>query len=279
MPGTPTTVTSCTLRSARQCSNASTKQAPFPLPTDERERLARRERNERTRLDRGPTRDRLGLALRVDRFVCLEDDLAFRRPERHLTHQHPIHRRRRLQPGRGVHHIARHHPLTRLRIRADRDQRLARVDPDPHMQIAAEIADRVPDRETRPHRPLRIVLVRDRRTEHRHHRVADELLHRAAEALQHPAQARVERRQRAPHVLHVELLAPAREPHQIREQHRDDLALLDPFRPGQASRTLPAELRCLRIVSPPRPPPHPNILEHPSAGRGGWTLDKKNPAA
>ena len=49
----------------------------------------------------------------------------------------------------------------------------------------------VADRERRPDRPLGVVLVRDRRAEDRHHRVADELLDRAAEPLELGLQPRV----------------------------------------------------------------------------------------
>ena len=55
----------------------------------------------------------------------------------------------------------------------------------------------VADRERRPHRPLGVVLVRDRRAEERHHRVADELLDRSAETLELGAQMRVVRREHA----------------------------------------------------------------------------------
>ena len=47
-----------------------------------------------------------------------------------------------------------------------------------------QLGDRVADRERRADRALGVVLVRDRRAEQRHHRVADELLHRAAVALE-----------------------------------------------------------------------------------------------
>ena len=51
--------------------------------------------------------------------------------------------------------------------------------------------------------------MRDGRAEERHHGVADELLHRAAEALELRAQALVVGREDRPHVLGVELLGSA----------------------------------------------------------------------
>src|SRR5207247_5036979 len=62
--------------------------------------------------------------------------------------------------------------------------------------------------------------------EQRHHRVADELLHRAAEALQLRAQTLVIRTQDRGHVLRIELLRPRCEADQIGEQHRHDFPLL-----------------------------------------------------
>ena len=51
--------------------------------------------------------------------------------------------------------------------------------------FSSSIASRI--RKPRPHRPLRIVLMRHRRPEHRHHRIPDELLHRPPVAARSPA--------------------------------------------------------------------------------------------
>ena len=55
---------------------------------------------------------------------------------------------------------------------------LARLDPDPHLE--AELADALDDPERGANRALRVVLVRERHAERRHHRVAGELLDDAA---------------------------------------------------------------------------------------------------
>ena len=91
---------------------------------------------------------------------------------------------------------------------------------------SALLADPVADRERRADGALGVVLVRDRRAEDGHHRVADELLDRAAEALELGAQARVVGPQERPDVLWVELLGARREADEVGEEHRDDLALL-----------------------------------------------------
>ena len=66
------------------------------------------------------------------------------------------------------------------------------------------------------------------RAEHRHHRVADELLHRAAEALELVAQARVVGPQQRAHLLGIHLLGARREADEVGEEDGDDLALLEP---------------------------------------------------
>ena len=88
------------------------------------------------------------------------------------------------------------------------------------------LADRVADRERRAHRALGVVLVRDRRAEDGHHRVADELLDRAAVPLDLGAQLRVVRRERRADVLRVEPLGACRRADEVGEEDRHDLPLL-----------------------------------------------------
>ena len=95
---------------------------------------------------------------------------------------------------------------------------------DAHLELAV-LGDPVADRERRANRALGIVLVRDRRAEHRHHRVADELLHRAAALLELGAQPLVVRPQDRLDVLRVERLGARGEADEVGEQHRHDLAL------------------------------------------------------
>ena len=90
--------------------------------------------------------------------------------------------------------------------------------------LRVELLDRLEDPQRRPHRALGVVLVRDGRTEHRHHRVADELLDGAAEALDLLFQASVVRPQRRADVLGIGLLGLGREPDEVDEQDGDDLA-------------------------------------------------------
>jgi hypothetical protein len=107
------------------------------------------------------------------------------RPPGRLPDHDPAHRGNRLQAGGGVDHIASDHTLPGLRPSAQRDNRLARADPDPYGQLkgsmdSVQVLDRLEDSQGRPYRPLRVVLVRNRRTEHGHDGITDELLYRAA---------------------------------------------------------------------------------------------------
>ena len=81
----------------------------------------------------------------------------------------------------------------------------------PDLQVAAgELADDVPDDERRAHRTLRVVAVRERRSEDAHDGVADELLDDAAERLDLAADALVVRREHAREPLRDRAVRPAR---------------------------------------------------------------------
>jgi hypothetical protein len=106
-----------------------------------------------------------------------------RRTKRRLTDEDAVRRRRALKTRGSVHDVAGDHALAQLRTGVDVDERVTGVHRYPHLELAV-LCDAVADSESRANRPLRIVLVRDRRAEHRHHRVADELLDGAAPVLE-----------------------------------------------------------------------------------------------
>ena len=152
-------------------------------------------------------------------------DLLLRGAVRRLVDEDPVDRRRGLQPGRRVDDVARGHALALGRPGAERDERLAGRDRDPNLEVTL-LADPVADRERGADRALGVVLVRGRRAEERHHRVADELLDRAAAALELGTQTRVVGLEDRAHVLRVHLLGPRREPDEVGEEDGHDLALL-----------------------------------------------------
>ena len=114
--------------------------------------------------------------------------------------------------------------LAELGTRAERDDGLAAVDRCARLEL--ELRDALEDHEACAHRALRVVLVRDGRAEDGHHGVADELLERAAEALDLRLRARVVRLQPRAHVLRICGLRGRGETDEVDEEHRDDLALL-----------------------------------------------------
>ncbi len=114
--------------------------------------------------------------------------------------------------------------------RLERDHGFAGVDPNAHLEqesgiVRVQLLDRLQHPETGPHRALRVVLVRDRRPEHRHHGIPDELLHRPAEPLQLLPQARVIRTDPSPDILRVGDVGGRSEADEIAEQNRNDLPL------------------------------------------------------
>ena len=84
--------------------------------------------------------------------------------------------RRLLEPGGDVDGVARDE---RVSLAGDD---LPGVDADPGLEL--ELADGIAHLPGGAHRAQRVVLVRDRHPEDGHHRVADELLHRAAVPLE-----------------------------------------------------------------------------------------------
>ncbi len=167
-----------------------------------------------------PQRRRLVLATKqVAAHVDVRDRRCREQPGR-LVDPHLTGCRDTLHPGRGVHRVTGDHALL---LRADRHRDLARDDADAHRQpgdsqLLAERGDAAHQLQTGSHRALGVVLVRGRHAPHRHHGVADELLHGSAvPADDSPALLEVGRLQ-VPHVLLVATLAEAREADQVPEE-------------------------------------------------------------
>ena len=172
-PAAPYTVTRCTRLSRAGARERVVEQLELLLAPDERHRDDEpaadllRHRDDPPGLDAGREPAR---RLRPER--CRDDRVA----------RQPL-------DGRAEEHLARLGRLLQARRRVDREPRrerglglvrddLARLDADANLE--PELADRVDDRERRPHRALGVVLVRDRNAERGHHRVAGELLDDAA---------------------------------------------------------------------------------------------------
>ena len=201
------------------------QEVELALPADERGAgLLHVDTEPRPRLHCHPGRDRLDLPFRLDGLSLAVVDLLRRRAVGRLVDQDAVHGRRVLQARCRVDDVPRDHPLALGRSGVERHERLAGRDRHAHLEPPL-LDDRVADREARTDRTLRVVLVSSRRAEDGHHRVADELLHRAPVALELGAQLRVVRRERGAHVLGVELLGERRRPDEIGEEDADDLPL------------------------------------------------------
>ena len=181
---------------------------------------------------RRPSRIGIGSAfLHRDRIHRLVLEGPARGEERPRADDHAPGRRQRLEPGDGVHHVAGRDALAPLRRVAERDDRLARVhrDADGEPQLRVLLVQRfegADDRDGRLDGARRVVLVGQRRAEDADDRVADELLDGAAERLDLVADARVVRPEPRPDVLWVGAVRVGGRADEVREEHRDDLALL-----------------------------------------------------
>jgi hypothetical protein len=177
--------------------------------------------------ERAEERDRLGLALDFVQAGVLVGDCPLGRPARRLAHQHRSRLRDRLHARSRVHQISGDHPLT---LGSDRDGRLTREHSRTRAKLLrthllTERRHRLDQIEPSPNRTLRIVLGRRRRPPNRHHRIPNELLHRAAVPLDHhPRLLKVPRKQ-VTNLLRVTRLRHRRETDQVGEQHRDETAL------------------------------------------------------
>jgi hypothetical protein len=193
---------------------------------------------------RPPQGKRPRLALRGNGLELLELEHPVRRAIRLLTQSDRVHRRRGLDARSRVHHVTRDDPLTPVGTRTDRHDCLTRVDPNAYLQLEVRIdriqlVDRVKDAQPGSHRTLCVILMRRRRAEDSHHRIADELLDRPAKPLDLRAQTPVIRDDTSPHIFRIPTVRSRGESHQIAKQNRDDLPLLERLRErlGSQSRT------------------------------------------
>jgi hypothetical protein len=123
-------------------------------------------------------------------------------------------------------------PFSELGTRADDDDRLSCVHPDAHLERQIRIGlvqlrDRVEDGEPAADCPFGIILMRHRRTESGHDRIADELLDRAATLFDLLSQARLVGTDARADVLGILALGGGREADEVAEEDRNDLAFLE----------------------------------------------------
>src|SRR5207247_9083088 len=181
--------------------------------------------------NRAPDGDGAVLPLHADRVELLVLDGRAGHPIGELAHHDTTRRRESLETRGDVDDVARDEAFPVLRPGAERDHRFARVDRRPDGKVQArtllvQLRDRIGDPERRAHGAFGVVLVGDRSTEHGHHRVADELLHGPPEPFDLALQEVVVEAEGRTDVLGIGVVRTCREPDQVDEQDRDDLAFL-----------------------------------------------------
>ena len=178
--------------------------------------------------DREPERDRGHLPFRLNVVQLVVLDRLSRRPVRLLADHKLTRRRRRLESCRRVDDVTGDDALAELGASVERDDGLAGV--DGCSRLEAELSHCAEDRDPAAYAPLRVVLMRNRRTEDGHHCVADELLDRAAEPLDLCLRTAVIRLQAGAHIFGISGLGGCCEADEVDKEHRDHLPLL-PRRP------------------------------------------------
>ena len=128
-----------------------------------------------------------------------------------------------MQTRGGVDDVARRHALARAGFRVEAHKGLPGRNPDAQFELLLE--RELADRERGPNRTLGIVLMRSRSPEQRHDRVADELLDGASVSHELGADALVVGTKKRLDVLRIHRLGARREPDEIAEDDRHDLAL------------------------------------------------------
>ena len=162
-------------------------------------------------------RNRLGLAFQLERLDRFGLDRAADELEGGLADQDLVGIGGVLQAGGHVDRVAGGEPLL------GPGDHLAGVHADPPLH--AQLGERRPHLDRRPAGAQRVVLVHLRHPEDRHHRVTDELLHRAAVRLDdrlHPLEVAGEQPLQR---LRVDRLAERGRADHVAEQHGDDLAM------------------------------------------------------
>ena len=171
---------------------------------------------------RAPERDLLRLALQLEGAGVLVHDGGLARAPCRLADEHGARLGRRLDARRGVDEVAGDESLAGG---AERHGGLAGEDARACLQPGVERGDGLDEIERGADGALGVVLARGRRAPHRHHRVADELLHGAAVAADDEARGVEVAREQVADVLRVARLRERREADEVGEEDGDDAPL------------------------------------------------------
>ena len=175
-----------------------------------------------------PDRDRLRLPFQLERLDRIGHDRVAHQPDRRVTDEDLPSCRGGFEPLRDVDRVAGRERLALLRVACDH---LAGVDARSHLDPDAvggvepvvQGGEGLAELDRRADCAQRVVLVHDRDPESGHDRVADELLDRAAVALQHLARGLVVARPDTPKRLGIEAFPQRRRVCDVTEDERDGL--------------------------------------------------------
>jgi len=176
-------------------------------------------------------RDKLALALDGERLDRLRADSVAHEPEGRLTEKDLAGLCCLLEPGREVDGIAEDERLARRRIARDHltgvEAGASRETNAPRpFKLVVQHLETLTHLARSPNGAKRIVLVHDGCAEHRHDRIAQELSHCGAVALEHRLHLLEVTGQKAPERFRIELLTDRRRADEVGEDDRDELAHL-----------------------------------------------------
>jgi hypothetical protein len=199
-------------------------------------------------------RHALRLPLQLERLDGLNVDEVAHEPMRELAEEHLACTGGLLEPGGDVDRVAGDEPLPAGRVARDDLARVhARAVDEPDAVAALEVVVQLLERALHARRCAdgseRVVLVQLGQPEDRHHRVADELLDRAAVALELGAHGVEVPRHHLAQRLRVERLPEARRAFQVGEDDRDRLPnLLVRHHRRERRPAVPAEPELRRVL-------------------------------
>ena len=198
--------------------------------------------------------DALRLALQLEGLHRLGFDRMADEAIGRLSKQDLVRRRGLLEASRRVDRVTGHEPLPRPRVaRHDLAGVDARAISDPHapplLELVVERRQALAHLDGGPNGPESVVLLRARKAEDRHDRVADVLLDRPAVLLQSAAHLVEVAGHHLAHRLRVQALGHRRRTLQVREEDRDGLSDLQRGRSGsKRGATEPAKSKPVRIL-------------------------------
>ena len=192
---------------------------------------------------------RLRLALELVLAGVLVGDRRLASAARRLADENRARLGGRLDARGRVHEVAGDHAL---RLRANRHGGLAGEDSGARLEVGVELGHARDEVERGADRALGVVLGRGRGSPDGHDRVADELLHRSAVALDHAARGLEVLGEELPRVLGVATLGGRGETYEVEEEERDQAAL-----GGRCGRLCRWRARSSRVVAASAAPHSP----------------------